>query len=124
MKLRHLLLLSALAVPLGGCTNPANTSQPPAAIAPGYFNSADKQMGQILDGARAFYVSIQQQSAKGTLVLDTTTKKAFNTFGVTLNTADAVYLSYHNGTATQAQAQAQVDTVKSQQAALPLPGVK
>ena len=80
--------------------------------------------GEILSGARAFYISIQQQSAAGTLTLDATTKTAFNDFGVALNSAEAVYLAYHNGTATQAAAQTAVNTVQSQQAALPLPGAK
>jgi hypothetical protein len=102
-----------------GCT-PTTTN--PAQLAPGYQNAADQQMGSILSGARAFYVSIQQQSAAGTLTLTPAVKQAFNTFGVSLNAAEAVYLAYHNGTATQAAAQTAVNTVQSQQAALPLPG--
>ena len=116
--MKRLLILAALCLPLMACT-PATTTPP---LAPGYSNSADQQMGEILSGARAFYVSIQQQAAAGTLTLDATTKQAFNTFGVSLNAAESIYLAYHNGQATQAQAQTAVNTVQSQQAALPLPG--
>ncbi len=116
-------LLLILPVAPTGCVQPT-TAPPTQAIAPGYSNQADQQMGQILSGAHAFYQSIQQQSAAGTLTLDATTKAAFNSFGVSLNTAQSVYLAYHAGTATQAEAQAKVNQVQSQQAALPLPGAK
>ena len=81
-------------------------------------------MGEILSGAHAFYQSIQQQSMAGTLTLSPDTKAKFNDFGVALNTAQIVYLGYHNGANTQAQAQAAVALVQSKQAALPLPGAK
>jgi len=103
-----------------------NTANPPnpVTLAPGYNNAADQQMGEVLSGARAFYSSIQQQSVAGTLVLTPTVKQSFNDFGVTLNAAESIYLSYHAGNATQAQAQTLVNTVQQQQAALPLPGAK
>ena len=119
--MKRLLIVLALLIPLTGC--PSSTTNP-AALAPGYLNAADQQMGQILAGARSFYVSIQQQSQAGTMTLSATEKQAFNTFGVTLNAAESVYLAYHNGTATQAQAQAAVNQVQQQQNALPLPGAK
>lgn len=123
--MKPFLLPAALCLTLAACTG-ANPSNPtiPAQLAPGYQNSADQQMGQILSGARAFYVSIQQQQAAGQLGLTPETTKAFNTFGVSLNAAESVYLAYHAGTATQAAAQTAVNTVQSQQAALPLPGAK
>jgi len=120
---KFLPLILALALPLGCAT--ASTTPPPAANAPvanGYLNPADQQMGQVLAGARNFYVSIQTQSVQGTLTLSASVKKAFNDFGVSLNTADAIYLAYHNGTATQSDAQNAVNAVQSKQAALPLPG--
>lgn len=126
MKRIPILLLGlALLIPVvpTGCAKP-NTTTPPAALAPGYQNPADQQMGEILAGAHAFYNSIAQQSAAGTLTLTPSVKTAFNAFGVTLNSAQTVYLSYHAGAATQAQAQAAVNAVQQQQAALPLPGAK
>jgi hypothetical protein len=106
-----------------GCGQHANPT-PPAQTAPGYNNQADQQMGEILSGAHAFYTSIQQQSQAGTLTLQPAVKAAFNQFGISLNAAQTVYLAYHQGTATQAQAQTAVDKVQSEQAALPLPGAK
>lgn len=117
---RFILILGLCLLPMGGCKT-ASTTQP---LAPGYSNTADQQMGQILSGARAFYVSIQQQSAAGTLTLDPTVKVSLNDFGTSLNAAETVYLAYHNGQATQAAAQAAVNTVQTKQAALPLPGAK
>jgi hypothetical protein len=119
------VVLAMMCVMLTACPG-SNPSNPPtqAQLAPGYQNAADQQMGEILSGAHAFYNSIQQQSQAGTLTLDATTKQAFNTFGIALNSAQQVYLAYHNGQATQAQAQTAVNQVQSQQAALPLPGAK
>ena len=75
--MKRLLILAALCLPLMACT-PATTTPP---LAPGYSNSADQQMGEILSGARAFYVSIQQQAAAGTLILTPTVKASFNALG-------------------------------------------
>ena len=116
-----LLIVAFFWIAPTGC-KPTTTT--PAVLAPGYLSQADQQMGEILSGAHAFYASIQQQTQAGTLTLDATTKQAFNAFGASLNAAQTVYLAYHNGTATQAQAQAAVNTVQSKQAALPLPGAK
>ena len=116
--------LAALGFSIGWLVGCTPTTTTPAQLAPGYNNSADQAMGEILSGARSFYVSIQQQSAAGTLVLTPAVKQAFNTFGTSLNTAESLYLAYHAGTATQAAAQTAVNTVQQQQAALPLPGAK
>lgn len=128
--MKSILRIAALAsifTLLGFCSiGCAPTVNPPTApqLGAGYNNQADQDMGTILSGARAFYVSIQQQSAAGTLTLSPTVKTAFNDFGVSLNAAESVYLAYHNGTATQATAQAAVLIVQTKQQALPLPGAK
>jgi hypothetical protein len=116
-------LLLCLALPIG-CTTAPNTSQPPAAIAPGYLNATDQQLGEILSGARAFYVSIQQQSAAGKITLTPTEKTAFNAFATALNTAEAAYLSYHASPSvvTEDAASRAVQQAQTQQALLPLPG--
>jgi hypothetical protein len=124
-RLAKLTALGTLFLALGwmvGC----KTSNPttPAQLAPGYNNAADQQMGEILAGAHAFYTSIQQQVEANQMGMTPELKAQFNTFGVNLNAAQNVYLAYHAGTATQAQAQTAVNTVQSQQAALPLPGAK
>ncbi len=112
------LLAIFLALPLTGCPS-ASTATPPAAVAPGYVNQADQQMGQILAGARSFYVTIQQDSLAGKVTLSPTEKQAFNDFGTSLNLAESVYLAFHAGTQTQAAAQNAVNTVQVKQAALP-----
>jgi hypothetical protein len=121
MKRFPILLLLCLGLTACPGTNPSNPTTP-AALAPGYNNATDQQLGSILSGARAFYTSIQQQSAAGKLVLTSTEKMAFNTFGATINAAESVYLAYHAGTATEQAAQTAVTAVQTQQKALPLPG--
>jgi hypothetical protein len=82
-------------------------------------------MGEILAGAHSFYQTIQQESISGQMTLSATEKTAFNAFGVSLNTAQTVYLAYHaNPTAANLTiAQSAVNTVQTQQAALPVPAV-
>ena len=120
--MKKFLLILALMVPLAGCA-PVTAPTPP--LAPGYQNTADQTMGEILAGAHSFYVTIQQESASGQMTLSATEKAAFNTFGVTLNGAQTAYLAYHgNPTAANlATAQTAVNTVQTQQAALPTPKV-
>lgn len=124
-RFRSLVKIAALSLALGWLTA-CTPSATPTALAPGYLNSADQQMGEILAGARSFYTSIQQQSAAGTLTLTATVKQDFNTFGGVLNGAEAAYLTYHQtpNPTTQAAAQSAVNQVQSQQAALSLPGAK
>ena len=112
-----LIVQVGLLVSLSGCNNPSPTN--PTTLAPGYYNAADQQMGEILSGAHAFYLSVQQQSAAGTLKLSATAKTVFNDFGASLNAADSVYLAYHQTptAANQATAQAAVNVVQTKQAA-------
>ena len=133
MKLARLSVLLALPLMFGCATAIAPT--PP--LAPGFINSADQQMGQILSSARTFYNTIQcetqtmnwSQAAQQCVVdpvitqpmiLSTTEKAAFRDFMTSLNAAETLHLSYHNGTGTtQAAAQNAVNTVQLKQAALP-----
>jgi hypothetical protein len=119
----YLCFCGAAIIDLTACT-PTTTT--PAQLAPGYNNQVDQTMGEVLSGARAFYVSVQQQAQSGTLTMTPQVKAAFNTFAATLNGADAAYLVYHqNPTAANlAAAQNAVNAVQTQQAALPLPGAK
>ena len=118
--LAAVFLCASLALATGCSTTPTTPS--PTVTAPGYQNAADQQMGEILAGAHAFYLSVQQQSAAGTLTLSATAKLAFNDFGISLNAADQVYLDYHaNPTAaTEAMAATAVNAVQVKQAALPV----
>src|ERR1019366_9491404 len=115
------LILIAAPFWITGC-GASSTATPPRALAPGYLNSADQTMGEVLAGARAFYTSIQQQSVAGTMVLSATDKTGFNTFGISLNAAQTLYLAYHGSptAANQTAAQNAVNQVEAQQSALPL----
>lgn len=112
-----LFLALAMALTSSGCKTSATA--PP--LAPGYNNPADQQMGSILAGARALYEKIRTDSASGATTLSQAEKDAFNRLGVSINLAEQIYLAYHAGTATQAQAQAAVNTVQQNQAAVPIP---
>jgi len=118
-----LLLLLCL---LPGCKATVN---PP--LAPGYSNQTDQKLGQTLAGANAFYTSVQ--CATSGHAYDPTThacntqevqiytpapeeKTALNDLSLAINTANSVYLQYHNGSATLQQAQAAVNAVSSKQA--------
>ena len=116
---RAILCLVLLCPILAGCPSATAPPPAPAVIAPGYINAADQQMGQILAGARSFYVTIQTDSASGKVTLSATEKAAFNDFGMSLNLAETTYLAFHGGTATQAAAQAAVNVVQQKQSALP-----
>lgn len=121
---QYLLLLVVFfwIAPTGCKTNQVNP--PTAPVAAGYLNAQDQQMGKVLAGARNFYTSIQDQVNAKTLTMGDSIKAKFNAFGVTLNAAESIYLAYHQGAATQAQAQAAVNQVQTEQAALPLPGAR
>ena len=120
LKVYLLLLAVMFAMTFVGCKQVTTAHLPRA---PGYVSTMDQTMGESLAAAHAFYNSIQQQSAAGTMTLSATEKAAFNTFGVTLNGAQTVYLAYHaNPTAAnETAARNAVNQVQSQQAALPQP---
>ena len=120
--MKKMILILALLVPLAAC-KPVIGPTPP--LAPGYLNTTDQTMGEILAGAHSFYTTIQQESASGQMTLSATEKQVFNTFGVTLNAAQTVYLVYHTDptAANLAAAQMAVNQVQTQQAALPVPKV-
>jgi hypothetical protein len=113
-----LIMVCALGVSLSGCTPKSTSTTPPAALAPGFSSQADQTMDQVLVGGKQFYTDIQAKVVAGTYVPAASEKAALNTFASALNTAQVVYIAFHAGTATQAQAQAAVDTVTAQQTAL------
>jgi len=119
--MKRLILVTATSAALlflpMGCKTPTSTT-PPAALAPGFSSQADQTMDQVLVGAHEFYLNIQAQVAAGKFTPAPTEKTALNTFASAVNTAETVYLAFHNGTATQAAAQAAVDSVAAQQTAL------
>ncbi|MDE2104958.1 MAG: hypothetical protein KGL39_47410 [Patescibacteria group bacterium] len=116
LKLFSLLLILPLTLAVGCKTSSTSTS--PAVLAPGYLNQADQTMGQTLAAAHQFYAKIQADVQAGTYTPSSTERTALDTFAVTLNQAQLEYLAYHNGVATQAQAQAAVNAVSAAQAQL------
>lgn len=116
-KLFAALMISAVLMGPMGCVKATSTT-PAAALAPGYQNQADQTMGQALVAAHAFYVTIQQDVASGKYTPSPAEKTTLNNFATVLNSAQIVYISYHAGTATQAQAQASVNAVQAQQTAV------
>lgn len=113
---RIIFALALATVPMMGC-KPATTTAPQA-LAPGYLNQADQTMGQTLVGAHSFYTTIQQDVASGKYQPSVAEKTALNNFATALNTAQLIYIGYHAGANTQAQAQAAVNAVTAQQTAI------
>ena len=109
-------LTASMMMPVG-CVK-TNTATPTQALAPGYVNQADQVMGQTLVAAHSFYATIQADVASGKYKPGPVEKTTLNNFATTLNAAQIVYISYHAGQATQAQAQAQVNAVSAAQTAV------
>jgi len=107
-----------------GCTHTTATTAPAGAIAPGYFNTADQQMGQALAAADAFYRRIQANVTNGTMTLTPAESHAMSDLYIALNMANATYLAYHNGTGSAATAQADINAVTTKQQAVVALGVK
>jgi hypothetical protein len=108
------LIAIALCLPLAACKT-AQTTQP---LAPGYTSQADETIGRSLAAARGYYVQIQSDIQSGKYKPGATELAAYNSFGLTLNTAEVAYLAFHNGTGTLLAAQSAANQVATQQAAL------
>lgn len=116
MKKLFAVSILALTTLLPGCRTAA---APTPALAPGYVNQADQTMGQTLAAARAFYVHINGDVKAGKYkVSEGAEKDALTSLFIALSTADPVYVQFHTGAATQAQAQAVVDKVTAAQTSL------
>lgn len=103
-------------VPIFGC-QPATSTTPPAALAPGYSSQFDQTAGQSLAAAHALVSKGVADYPSLTPSQQATEKPILNAFVTAVNAADAVYLAFHNGAATQAQVQAQLNNVATAQAA-------
>lgn len=114
--MKQLIICMALTgVLLTGCTKTATTATPP--LAPGYSNSTDQQLGSTLAAADAFYNKLQSDQKSGAFSPTAAEVTSLNVLQVALATANPIYLAYHNGTATLAQAQAAVNQVSTAQTA-------
>jgi hypothetical protein len=114
--MKRILLCLSLCLPLTGCPSTTSTT-PPAALAPGYSSQFDQTAGQTLAAARALVTKAIADYPTLTAAQQATEKPILNAFVSAVNAADTVYLAFHNGTATQAQVQTQLDEVTTAQTA-------
>lgn len=112
--MKRILLCLALCLPLTGCPT-ASTTTPPAALAPGYTSQFDQTAGQTLAAAHALVTKAIADYPSLTPTQQASEKPILNAFVSAVNAADTVYLAFHNGTATQAQVQAQLTAVSQAQ---------
>ena len=120
MKIAKALLFGAMALgalTVTGC-KPVGTTTSPAALAPGYLNTQDQNMGEALNTAHGVVGGLLQQATSGSFVPSAAEKASINGLVVALNLADAAYQGYHAGTVSEASAATAVSTVQNQQQAL------
>lgn len=103
--------LLAVCLCLAGC-KAATVQTPTIALIPGAINSFDQTTYQTLVTAHSF----AQQAAANSSILTTAQKKVLNQFILDLNSADTLYAAYHALEATQAQMQASLTAVQTDQA--------
>ena len=121
---QFLAILLCIPLLLTGCKTTGTT--PP--LAPGYTTSADQQMGQVLAGINAFYLTTQcetqgknwskglgcvaDQTITTPLILSPAEKTALNDLEISINVANVAYTTYHANptTANQTAAQAAIPT--------------
>ncbi len=115
MLKRFTILALALPLMMAGCKS-STTPTPP--LAPGYTNSVDQSLGESLAAARAFYNRLQTDYTSGTFKPSNGEKAALNDLALAINAAEPVYLAFHNGTGTQAAAQAAISNVTMKQTAV------
>lgn len=120
---RHLspLALAVLILSLAGCN--ATSTTPPAALAPGYNNITDQTVGQTLAAMHALVQKATADYIHLTPAQQQMEKTVLNNFVLAVNTADSIYIAYHNNTATMLQAQAAVTDAQTAQAAYTAVGV-
>jgi hypothetical protein len=104
------LAVSVVTVPTGCLKNQVK------APIPGATSNFDSSAYQTLRTAHDIAKSLSDQAAAGNFKPSPTQKVAINQFIADLNVADTVYAAYHNGAATQAQAQSAIDKVTAEQA--------
>lgn len=100
-----------------GCA-PATSTTPPAALAPGYLNSADQTLGESLAAVNAFVNQEKINYVAAALAQQATEKPYLNGLITATNLANASYQAYHAGTQTIAQAQAALASAQTAQANL------
>src|SRR5215472_14724714 len=99
---------------LTGCK--VSSTTPPAAVAPGYANQTDQIIGQSLAALDAFVSQAQKDYLMLPAAQQTAEKGVLNNLIAAANAANRVYLAYHAGTQTEAQAQQALGVAQQAQA--------
>ena len=89
-----------------------------ATVAPSQASAADQTLGQSLAAIDAFVTQEKANYAQLTPALQAAEKPYLNNLIAAVNAANQVYLAFHAGTATLAQAQVSFATAQSAQTAL------
>lgn len=114
MKLTSIIITACLLLPMG--CHKTTTQTNPAVLAPGYTSQADQTLGTTLKGIHDFYTGLTARIAADKRVLGPSESAALTSLSLAINTADTVYVAYHNGQATLQQAQAAVSNASAAQA--------
>jgi hypothetical protein len=112
--LHRALLALFLLVPIG--CQPASAPAPP--LAPGYSSPADQTLGQSLAAIVAFTNQEKANFAALPIAKQDAERPYLNALIVAVNTADQVYLAFHAGTQSLAQAQAALSKAQTAQTQL------
>jgi hypothetical protein len=115
-------LVLAACLCLVGCVTANSPTPPTAPLIPGAANQFDQDTYRALATAHAFALQAQQNAVQNPI--SSTQKTILNQFITDLNAADLLYSAYHALQATQAQMQAALNTVKTDQANFSTAGVK
>jgi len=118
--IHRVIFALCLLLPMGCATATA----PSVPLAPGYTTPFDQTAGQTLAAAHALVSKATTDYPTLTPAQQSTEKPILNAFVTAVNTADSVYLAFHNGTATQAQVQTQLNAVQTAQTAYTTQAVK
>ena len=111
--LRYALALT-LVIPLAGC--PVAATTPAQATAPGYLNATDQTLGETLAAISAFVTTESTVNYPAETPAQQAVQKPYLNALITLtNSASALYLQYHAGTATLSQVQTAVTMAQGAQ---------
>ncbi|MDE2101615.1 MAG: hypothetical protein KGL39_30495 [Patescibacteria group bacterium] len=105
-----------------GC-KAATTTTAPSALAPGYTSQWDQTTGQTLSSLHAFALKASADYATLTPTQQAMERNALDAFIAAVNTADAMYMAFHQGTQTQATVQASIKAAINAQSAYTSVGV-
>jgi hypothetical protein len=110
-------LLSIAILGLPGCKT-ASSKTPLQALAPGYLNPVDQNLGEALAALNGFATQEKINYAAETPALQATEKTPLNAFITSVDLANAAYTAYHAGKQTQTQAVTAINAAQTAQTTL------